>query len=195
MTKVEDHELETWREQWRSMSTASPAIHRKIKRQNFWFVVSNLVAVVGAMGALIFAAWAVRQEPSRLRIAWAIGILVLVFVCAGYRLWSQRGTWRPETQSTRAFVELWQKRVMSKLRVVRIAFYLIPGWVVFCAILAATNWSVCGPDMRAHPTDWLETLAIIVAMLTASFLWLAWYRRWKLRELAEAKRMLDEMRD
>jgi hypothetical protein len=73
MTKIEDQELETWREQWRGVCTPLPELHRKIKRQNFWFVVSNLVAAVGAIAALIFAAWAVRQEPSRLRIAWAIG--------------------------------------------------------------------------------------------------------------------------
>src|SRR5215467_3267353 len=114
MTKVEDHELETWREHWRGVPTTLPAIHRKIKRQNFWFLVSNLIAVVGAIGALTFAAWAVAQEPSRLRIAWAIGIFVLGCVCGGYRVWYQRGTWRPETRSTRAFLELWQKRVISK---------------------------------------------------------------------------------
>lgn len=195
MTKSEDRELEAWREQWHSVAEPLPEINRKIKRQNFWFLANNLAALCSVIAALAFAAWAVRQDPSRLRIAWGIGVVVLVVIAVGYRLWNQRGTWRAEAQSTRAFVELWQRRVISKLRLVRLAFYLIPAWLIFCVVLMAANWSVFGSDMRIHPKDWLETFGIIVLLLLASFAWLAWYRRRKLRELDEVRRILDEMKD
>ena len=158
-------------------------------------MISNLAAAIALVGTLVFAAWAVRQEPSRLRIGWAIGISVLVFVAAGYRLWMQRGTWRPESQSTRAFVELWHRRVVARIRLIRVAFYLIPAWLVFCAVLAAVNWAALAPDVRAHPMDWVEALGIDVLVLPVLFWWLFWYRRRKRAELQEVERILDEMKD
>jgi flagellar biogenesis protein FliO len=192
---IEDRELESWREQWRSVAEPLPEIQRRVKRQNFRFVMSNLVAAIAFVVALILAVMAVRQEPSRLRIGWAVGIGILVFVCAGYRMWAQRGTWRPGTQSTRAFVELWHRRVMAKIRLIRAGLYLVPAWIVFCAALAAANWTAIGPDIHAHPTDWLQVLGAVFLMVLGAVLWLAWYRRRKLAELHEVKGILDEMKD
>ena len=195
MTKIEDRELATWREQWQSAAEPLPHIHKRIKRQNFWFLANNLASLCAAIAALIFVAWAVHREPSQLRIGWAAGLCVLLFVAVGYRLWLQRGTWRAEAQSTRAFVELWQRRVRARVRTIRLGFYLIPAWIIFCGGLATANWATIGPDVHAHPRDWAVTLTIIAVMVAASFLWLAWYRRRKLRELAETERILDQMKD
>lgn len=195
MTKVEDRELAAWREQWQSAAEPLPEIQNRIKRQNFWFVANNLASLCVAIGALIFVAWAVHREPSHLRIGWAAGVCVLLFVAVGYRLWLQRGTWRSEAQSTRAFVELWQRRVKARVRMIRVGFYLIPAWIIFCGGLATANWATIGPDVRAHPRDCAVTLTIIVVMVAASFFWLAWFRRRKLRELADAERILEQMKD
>jgi O-antigen/teichoic acid export membrane protein len=192
---IEDRELDIWREQWRSAAEPLPEIQRKIKWQNLRFMISNVAAAILLIAVLIFAMWAVRQHPSRLRIGWAVGISVLVFVSAGCRLWVQRGTWRAESQSTRAFVELRHRRLMARLRLIRMANYLLPAWLVFCAALAAVNWNVIGPDVRAHPTEWLWVLGSIFLMVLASFLWLAWCRRRKLAELRRVERTLDEMQD
>jgi hypothetical protein len=196
---IEDLELETWREQWRT--TAGPrtdfqqGLQTKIKRQNLRHVMGNVVAALAFVAALIFSVWAVRQDPSPLRIGWAVGIWLLVSVCAGYRLRLQRGTWRSETQSTRAFVELWHRRVMAKLRLIRVAFYLVPAWIVFCAALAAANWSALRPDIQAHPADWWKLLGTVFLMVLATLCWLAWQRRRKLAELDEVRTLFKEMRD
>jgi hypothetical protein len=200
---IEDRELETWRQQWNSGAAPLPEsqtqlqtkIHKRIKRQNLRFVIGNLVAAIAGVGALIFAAWAVRQEPSRLRIGWAIGLSVMVCVCAGYRVWLQRGTWRPQTQSTGAFVELWHRRVVARLRMISAGFYMITAWLVFCGILAAANWSLIGPDVYAHPRDWLVVLGAVVLIVLAAFLKLAWYRRRKRAELEEVSRFLQELEE
>jgi hypothetical protein len=200
---IEDRELATWREQWRSGAEPSPdlenqfhaKLHRKIRKQNLRFLISNLLVAIALIAVLIFAAWAVRQEPSPLRIGWAVGIALMVFGGGAYRIWAQRGTWRPEAQSTRAFAELWHRRVTAKIRLIRMAFYLIPGWILFCAVLSAANWSAIGPDIHAHPADWWLALGAIFLMVLVSFLWLAWYRRRRLAELDEVKRILDEMKD
>ena len=193
MTMTEDRELELWREQWTSAAEPLPEIRKKIRRKNFFFVVSNALSATALLAALIFAAIVVRHDPSRLRVGWAIGITLLIFVGGGYRLWVQRGTWRAETDSTKAFVELWHRRVLAKLRLLHAASYLVAGWITFCAVLAAINWAAIAPDVHAHPTDWLKVLGAVVLMVAGMYIWLAWYRRRKLAELNEAKKILDEL--
>ena len=193
MTMTEDRELELWREQWTSAAEPLPEIRKKIRRKNFFFVVSNALSATALLAALIFAAIVVRHDPSRLRVGWAIGITLLIFVGGGYRLWVQRGTWRAETESTKAFVELWHRRVLAKLRLLHAASYLVACWITFCAVLAAINWAAIAPDVHAHPTDWLKVLGAVVLMVAGMYIWLAWYRRRKLAELNEAKKILDEL--
>lgn len=199
---MEDRELETWREQWHGADArlaAIPAqlarVHKKIKRQNLWFILSNLLAAVIAVVAGVFALFAVRQEPSSLRISWAAGVFVLVIVTVSYRLRMQRRTWRAEAQSTRGFVELWQRRVRAKLRMILVGMYLLCLWLVFCGVLFAANWSRFGPDIHAHPRDWQVTTGALVLLIAGSFWFLAWHRRRKIAELDEVEGLLRELND
>jgi len=125
---------------------------------------------------------------------WSTGICVLVFVAAGCRLWVMRRTWRPETQSTRAFVELWHKRVAARIRLLRISIYLSLGWIIFCAALTAANWATIGQDVKAHPAEWVALLVVCVLM-QYPMIWFAavWLRRRKQAELTEVRKILDEM--
>lgn len=75
------------------------------------------------------------------------------------------------------------------------ANYVVPTWIAFCAVLVAVNWRTIGPDVRAHPAVWLGQLTASVAVVPAIFLLMAWYRRRKLAELDEIKRILDEIKD
>jgi hypothetical protein len=192
---TEDQELDTWREQWGRVGEPLPElrqIRRKIKRQQLSFVLDNLLAAIGFVASLIFMLF-VRQDRSLLGTGWVDGICVLLFVAAGYGLWAKRGTWRAETQSTRASVELWQRRVSEKIRALRVAIYAAPGLIVFGALLIVANWATIGPALKAHPAK-LALLMVNVLMLPAIFFWLAWYRRRKLAELNEVNKILDEMR-
>ena len=193
---IEDHELNIWREQWGSIAAPSPEfqrkIQRRIKRQDRQFFLGNVLAGVALVGILIFAVF-VRHQAHRLGTGWATGICVLVLVSAGYRVWVLRGTWRPETHSTRAFLELWHRRVLARLRLLRIGIYLAFGWVICCAGLASANWTTMRPEVKAHPTDWLEVLVLSMLMQPVIWFWAAWLRRRKLAELDEVKKSLDEM--
>ena len=192
---IEDRELESWRAEWRQATLPLPEIHRKIKWQNRRFYLSLVAAAIAFVGALVLSVVAVRQEPSPERIAWAAGIWVLAFGSAAYRLWNQRGTWRPATQSTRAFLDLSRKRALAKIRSVRVAFYVIPAWLVFCAGIVAWRWNVFAADIKAHPVDYLLSLGAVVVMMLLVFLYLAWVHRRQLRELDEAERFLKELTD
>lgn len=193
---IEDQELDTWRQQWVSVVKLPPEFRRKvqqkIKRQDRRFVLGNLLTAIAFVGILLFAV-VVRHQTNWLGTGWATGICVLVFVSVGYRVWVLRGTWRAETESTRAFAELWHSRVKARIRLLRISIYLALGWIVTCAVLTATNWTTIRPDVRAHPTDWLGVLIASVLMQPVIWFWAARLRRHKLAELHEVKTILDEL--
>ena len=193
---IEDRELDIWREQWSRIAGPSPRFQReiqqKIRRQNLRFLVGNVVTAIGFVGMLIFAV-VLRRQASWLGAWWATGISALALVSAGYRFWILRGTWHPETQSTRAFLELWHRRVQARLRLLEISVYVSLGWIVFCAVLTAVNWRTIGRDVKAHPRDWLEVLVACLLMQPVLWFGAAWIRRRKLAELNEVKKALDEL--
>lgn len=193
---IEDGELDAWREQWSSVAEP-PAeflrkVQQKIKRQDRRFVLGNFLSIIALLGILIFALF-MRNQSSWMGTGWAAGICVVVFVAVGCRVWVLRRTWRPEAQSTRAFLELWQKRVEARIRLLRISIYLSLGWIIFCAVLTAANWKIIGQQVSAHPKDWVELLVACVLMQPVLWYWAAWFRRRKLTELNEVKQILDEM--
>ncbi len=192
----EDHELDTWREQWSTVAEPPAEFQRKvqqrIKRQDRRFVLGNLLTVIAFLGILIFALF-MGNQSSWMGTGWAAGICVLVFVSAGCRVWVLRRMWRPQTQSTRAFLELWHKRVEARIRLLRISIYLSLGWIIFCAALTAANWATIGQDVSAHPKDWVELLVACVLMQPVLWYWAARFRRRKLAELNEVKAILNEM--
>jgi uncharacterized protein YacL len=104
-----------------------------------------------------------------------------------------RGTWRADTQSIRAFVELWHRRVLSQIRRLQISIYLAIGWLVFCAALAAANWATIRLELMAHPTVYLAMMLVIVLMLRVIWFGVMWLRRRKVAELSEVTRLLEEM--
>jgi len=198
---IEDRELDAWREQWSSVAEPTADFQRdfqrkvqqRIKRQDRRFVLGNILTVLGFIGILIFA-WYMRHQATWMGTGWATGICVLVFVSAVARTWTLRRTWRPESQSTRAFVELWHKRVAARIRLLRISIYLSIGWLIFCAVLMAANWSIIGQDVGAHPKQWI-VLLILCVLMQPMLLWygVRWLRRRKFAELNEVKQILDEM--
>ncbi|MFZ3262503.1 MAG: hypothetical protein WA172_00755 [Terriglobales bacterium] len=195
--REEDRELDTWREQWSSVAEPPAEFERKvwqrIMRQDRRFVLGNLLTVIAFLGILIFAVF-MRHQSTWMGTGWSTGIFVLVFVSAGYRIWFLRGTSRPQTQSTRAFVELWHKRVAARIRLLRISIYVSLGWIIFCAVLTAVNWATIGRDVRAHPKEWVGLLVACVLMqYPVIWYWANWLRRRKLAELHEVEQILNEM--
>lgn len=191
---IEDRELGIWREEWSRVAGLSPDFQRqvrqRIKLQDRRFLLGSLLTVVPFVGLLIFAGFLGRQA-SWLGTGWATGLCGLVIVCAGYRIWILRGTWRAETQSIHAFVELWHRRVLARLRLLRIGIYVSVGWLVYCAVLTAANWATIRPNIMAHPSDWWELLVASVFMQPVIWFGARWLRRRNLAELKEVKRLLE----
>jgi hypothetical protein len=194
---AENRELDLWREQWSSVARPSPEFQRqvqkRIKVQDRRFWLGNLLAMAALVGMLILALYQLSHQASRLEKGAASGACVLMFVAIACRLWFLRGTWRPETQSICAFVELWHRRVLSQIRRLQIGIYLAIGWIAFCALLAAANWATIRLQVMAHPTACLVLTVFIVLMLRVIWFGAMRLRRRKVAELNEVKRLLEEM--
>jgi Na+/melibiose symporter-like transporter len=193
---IEDTELHNWREQWRG-TAAPPAeflrkVQQRIKRQDRRFVLGNVFTIIAFIGLLIFALY-MRRESASLGTGWATGICILVFVVAGVRVWVLRQTWRPQTQTTRAFVELWHKRVAARIRLLQISIYLSLGWLAFCAVAITENWATIGRDVRANPQQWIALIIVCVLMQPVLWYWASLLRRRKLAELREVAQILHEL--
>jgi hypothetical protein len=192
-----DRELDTWREQWSSVAEPPAEFQRKvqerIKHQERRFVLGNLLTTIAFLGLLIFAVF-MRHQSSWMGTDWTTGICVLVFVSTAYRVWVLRGTWRPQTQSTRAFVELWHKRAAARIRLLQVSIYVSLGWIIFCAALTAANWATIGQEVKAHPKVWVVLLVVCVLMqYPVIWYWAAWLRCRKLAELNEVTKIMNEM--
>ena len=194
---TEDREVDLWREQWSGVAPLSPEflrqVQKRIKVQDRRFWLGNLLAVAALVGTLILAFYQLSHYTSRFEKGQATGVFVLLLVAVTCRLWLTRGTWRAETQSTRAFVELWRRRVLARIRGLQIGTYIAIGWLVFCAALAAANWSTVRLDLMGHPTVYFAMMSVIVLMLAVIWFSVMWFRRLKVRELSEVTRLLEEM--
>ena len=193
-----DRELDLWREHWGRVPGLSPDFHRqlqkKIARQNRRFLLSAVLSAATFVAMLIFAVYLNHQAPW-LGKGWATGLCVLVFVSVGYRVWILRGTWRAETQSIRAFLELWHRRVLARLRLLQIAIWVSVGWLVACAALTAANWATIRLNVIAHPRDWLALLLACILMQPVLWFGALWLRRRKLAELNKVTKLLQGMTD
>jgi len=194
---TEDRELDLWREQWSRVARPSPEFQRqvqqRIKVQDRRFWLGNLLALAAFVVMLTLAIYQLSHPASRIEKGRATGICLLLFVAVACRLWISRGTWRAETQSVRAFLELWHRRVQARIRGIQIGIYLATGWLAFCAALAAANWATIRPGLMAHPTVYLAMMLVLVLMLPAIWFGLMWFRRLKVAELNEVTRLLEEM--
>lgn len=193
---IEDRELESWRAEWSEAAGPSLDFERKvlarIKREDRRFRLGNVATAIAFTGMLAFS-WFVRHRAGWLGSGWATGICILVGVSVGSRLWVMRKTWRAETQTTRAFVELWRRRAMARLRLLKIGIFVSVGWLIACALLTWSNWGSIGREVRAHPGDWLAVLILSVVMQPVLLIWARWLGRRKEAELAEAGRILEEL--
>lgn len=194
---TEDREVELWREQWSGVAPLSSEflrqVQRKIKVQDRRFWLGNLLAAAALVGTLMLAFYQLSHYTTRFEKSQAAGVCVLLFVAVTSRLWLMRGTWRSETQSTRAFVELWQRRVLSRIRGLQIGAYIAIGWLVFGAALAGANWAAIRPDLMTHPVAFFVSMVIIAIMLPVIWFGVTRLRRRKVMELNEVTKLLEQM--
>lgn len=134
MTKTTDDELDSWRTEWASQTPPHQDLQvwlsgarRRATRETAWSVL-GVIAMFIIYGVMAFQST---------RIEWvALGLAGCVFAALGVLVMARvrRGTWKPVNQSTRAFLELYERRARAQLRLIRFSAWLGLGWLVLVGV-------------------------------------------------------------
>ncbi|HEY5027205.1 MAG TPA: hypothetical protein VIK39_02255 [Candidatus Angelobacter sp.] len=175
-----DNELETWRKQWHTDTEPLPQLKRKIKRQNLRIAA----AVVAVCVCLALSTIEALRTRTAFAMGLASGIAFAGVFLGGYAWWVRRGAWRPSAQNTLAYTELSYKRAVAREKSLNFSFYFLLVATTLMTAFVAWNWK------GFHGRDG----AIVIAMVLEMFLFRRMRRR-KLQEIAETKKLIDDMKE
>jgi hypothetical protein len=182
---TKDREIEDWMSDWQAATPPVPDVRGWIEKHHRRFVRENVGAfALFAAGLLAPLVIALRTSRAEIQLAW-FGILLLYAGGLLFRIWNQRGTWRPVAQTTRAFLELSRRRALASRRALRVARWMAGLTSLVVAGMAA--W--IGPTMPAFAAGLVTGFA--VALVPLSF-FIARRRRRCERDLEEVRRLLSQ---
>jgi hypothetical protein len=174
---IVDTELETWRREWQSQTEPLPKLKKKIKRQN-----QRTIAAIALMCAcLVVSTIEALRTRSSFMVGVAVGVWFAALVLGGYSWWVQRGTWKPEAQTTRAYLELSYKRAVAKARMIRFSIYVVLAVTILLSPILLWNWRTLhgiGP--------------LVLAALLAELFYFKYLGRRKKREIEETRRLMEQ---
>lgn len=189
-----DAELEAWRRQWQSeipvpadpgaAELRAAELRRKVERQSRFMKImlaADILVTVGMGGGTI--ALAARSTGPDW---WLLAAFTWIFIAAAwaFSLRVNRGNWRPHAVDTATYLDLAVRRCRGRLAALRFGGALYACQIVFCL-----GW-VYHHQPRPRPALgawlWFATVPIdaVWAVTVAFFIFLFWYRRRKLAELA-----------
>lgn len=174
-----DTELENWKQEWGERTGPLPQWQTRIRRQNLWTAAA---AVTLGVGLTLATAWAAQARTS-FTAGLAVGMWLATLVLGSGAWWLRRGAWKPNAQTTLAYMELAHRRAVAKARQLQLSFYLLLSAILLLAIIAAWNWKA--PSMR--------DLAIL-AVLGFELIYLRRFRQRKQREAERTRKLIDDMR-
>lgn len=188
---VGDREWEAWAEDWRAEpgDDPPPDLLRRVRRQGRLMLALTVAELLFSGAMLGFSTWFVWSRPRPLWVVWLVAVWVFTLVAQAYSLVNRAGTWRPAAQTTRAFLELCHRRCLRKLRTVRFVPWLLAaelGFLVAFGLwlyLSGMETPVPGLPIYLEAGGWASALTL------GYCLWLVWYRRRALRELAQLEEL------
>jgi hypothetical protein len=173
-----DAELEVWRQVWCDQTAPLPELKKKIRRQNLR-TVAGIIAIVLCIAISTYEAWLHR---SVFMAGMATGASFASLAVGAYAWSVRRSAWKPSAQTTLAYAELAWNRAVAKARLLRFSFYfLLAASFLLAAMLA---WHRSTSPFR----DW----GIVVALAGES-LYMRYMGQRKLREVAETKKLVDDL--
>jgi TRAP-type C4-dicarboxylate transport system permease large subunit len=171
-----DTELETWRAEWREQTELLPDLKKKIRRQDR----RSMIAIGLACVCLILSAVAVRRTHSAFFSGLASGLWFTCLTMGSYAWWVRRGTWKPASQTTAAYIALWHKRAVAKERIVRLAFRFLFTATILYAGFVTWTWK-----------DFSLGSAAVLAAIVAELFWLKRMAQKKQREIQTTQKLSE----
>lgn len=188
MTTRHDTEWEGWALAWRADDAPAPEVRSRLEARvrsaSLMMILAAALEYALAVGMLALSFIVAAGNPRPVMLVWCAMIWIFVFAAWGFSLWNRRGIWRPEGQTTEAFVALTRERCLRKLRTVRFTRWLLAAEVIF---LVPWGWWEYASDpvkFALHPQAYLFRYGLIALFVLAASVWSVWYGRWARHELA-----------
>ncbi|HEV3056825.1 MAG TPA: hypothetical protein VGY48_01195 [Vicinamibacterales bacterium] len=191
-----DRELEVWRQQWQADAAVPQglpaAIEHQTRNMRVLLAVQIAVTFIFGVGSIAWAFVSFQEDATVLTVA------MWTFLTIGwtFSLANRRGTWKPATSTTAAFLDLMIVRCRRRLRTMAFA----PAFYV--AVLSFNlAWTWIYQDSTRHDASGLWTFLtsgpnLVVWIVTAGLGVLAvGYRRriqTQVKNLVTVRRQLDE---
>ena len=188
----DDRELQAWQAEWSASAAPAPDLSAWIRRARRRFFWTNLGAAACTVFVLAFYGWYAWRQPDldRLILGGAAGVLVLF--SAAWTVRNARGTWRPANGSTRAFLDLSERRARAKLRANKVARVLVWIWLLV-VVPPALIWKLQHVTISA--AFLLGVLCGSLPLVAFGF-WRLWRQRVEaLRDLEELKKLREAAAD
>ena len=181
-----DTELASWQRQWQGQPVSDIPQHlrRLVERESRrmrWSLLSPVLATIVVGG--IFTAPALRSGEAD-AIGLAVSVWIIFALTWTFFLWNSAGTWRPEAETTAAFLDVSLRRCHRAIRGAAFGVVLYVGELAFCI-----SWILRHPS--GAPRETLSSLvlgwpvgAVVWLVTPAFFAFVFWYLRRRRRELA-----------
>jgi hypothetical protein len=191
-----DAELARWSRRWQAQSEArnnaplAEDLKRRVARQSRLMKIGLIVPILvtlGIGGGFTALALTLATEANVLLITEIWLFIVVTWIGS---LWIARGTWRPLTETTAAFVDISIRRCQSNISAATFGVWLYVAQLSFMLLWKFFSTSI---DLTALLTAWPVILIGWVG-LPAFLAWRFWFvrrQRAALDRFLELQRQLD----
>jgi hypothetical protein len=186
MTRESDDELRDWRADWQVDPEPAPeirdAIRQRVQQKSLRMALAAAAEIVFALAMLVFVIWSALREPTPINAGAMACLALLILWATGCSLWYLRSTWRPNSETTSAFVALSLLRCHRRLRAVRAGW-----WLLALELAVMIPWILLSLEEK---TAAFGLLAVLTALVSAFLIVAERRTRRELREWEEMRASL-----
>jgi hypothetical protein len=187
-----DLELDGWRRRWQAQPARFDvvALKESVARETRRMKVMLLAPVGVTVGIGGWALIGALTRPTAASLSLAIGVWSFIVMAWAGALWLSRGTWRPQAETTDAFVEVAIRRCESAVQSVPLALALYVLQIVFMLLWAPRMLHVEPAQVLLAPQMVLMGW-IGLPVFTGFMIWYARRKRAELASLQAVRRQLS----
>jgi Kef-type K+ transport system membrane component KefB len=186
-----------WRDEWGTLNAGGPppaALRRMVERDRNRAILLTAGEVVVTLVLLALVVSTIVANSDTVSRFWATSVVAFLIAAWAISLATRRGLWRPESQSTDAFVALLRERRRRGLQMIRAALMLTVLQSVFGLAVTFARVGSFGRDAWSAPpvifaAKWVAGATLVVLV------WSVWYRRRLRAQIAELDRLTQAFND
>lgn len=169
---------------WREQAPAPPhaALLRRARTHTLLMWLVTLTELGLLFSLAVFSRWyltggAIPSKVALLVILWTVTIAI-----AGFAIWNRHGSWRADSETTEAYLDLTERRARAKVRVARFIRAVTGVQAALAVALVWANVAASGAPSASR----VLLAGFLAAFAAASYCaWSVWYERRAREEIAE----------